>query len=315
MTGESIKKDTPRYYMAPVVNYQLTPLAQHPRSELDPQQILCFFEKQLGDYLRLTAFQGETRRFNELTDFAPHGLLTFGTVVDRTAGIVGHFPSTPTPVWSCFPYRSEVDATYSKSVPSRVDLSIAKLAGPSRAELHFRLRLRSEDRYRLRAAFLARSLDFYHDDPDGLVQVEILHGMPCIKYPFPDSFFYWSLDEKGTRRIPEADWEKYEIPRLKVETWISSMWQWYNYHCVKDWLQLKGYHTLDGRQCAQDRNYPELLEGDPHEIRFDQCEQSETVAPEHLHAIQGRDPAPDQSETDLPEFFMYLSTEHQTCHG
>ncbi|KAL0571800.1 hypothetical protein V5O48_010162, partial [Marasmius crinis-equi] len=99
------------------------------------------------------------------------------------------------------------------------------------------------------------------------IRVDILHGMPCINYPLPDLLFYWSLDPKGTHCIPEDDWGRYGIPELKVEMWIGWLWDSWHYKAVKECLQLKCY-GLDGWQYAQDHDYPQLIRGDPHDIRI-----------------------------------------------
>ncbi|KAL0564468.1 hypothetical protein V5O48_017578 [Marasmius crinis-equi] len=108
--------------------------------------------------------------------------------------------------------------------------------------------------------------------------MRILHGMPCIKYPLLNSLFYWSLDRKGTHRISEADWEKYGIPKLRVETWIGSFWCREDYQGVEECFQLKGY-PLDGWRYTRDHNYPEMTEG-----KFVEYEQSETGSDEEAES-------------------------------
>ncbi|KAL0564467.1 hypothetical protein V5O48_017577 [Marasmius crinis-equi] len=107
--------------------------------------------------------------------------------------------------------------------------------------------------------------------------------MPCIKYPLLNSLFYWSLDRKGTHRISEADWEKYGIPNLRVETWIGSFWLWGDYQSVKESLQLKGY-PLNDQRYVQDHNRPEMTEGDPHSVKIVECERSETGSDEEAES-------------------------------
>ncbi|KAL0563496.1 hypothetical protein V5O48_018572, partial [Marasmius crinis-equi] len=200
------------------ISYQRIPLPPHTRPELESQQIMSLFEKHFKDFLHPIALTGETRHFDDPTDFAPHGLMTFGTVSSL--------------------FNPQARFTDIGGITVFID------------DVRFSL------------------IGTFHHDPSTHsppaylfvppIQVEILHGMPCIKYPLPDSFFYWSLDRKGTTRIDEADWEKCGIPELKVETWIGSWWDGWDYGCIEEYLLLKGY-PLDGQQYARDRNYQAAL--------------------------------------------------------
>ena len=91
--------------------------------------------------------------------------------------------------------------------------------------------------------------------------VEYINGMPCIKHPLPESLVYWSLDQGGKTRIAEADWQKFNIPKLELETWIGSYWRSGDYTIVREVLSSMKY-TLDGRQYAKDHGYPELIRGE-----------------------------------------------------
>ncbi|KAK1234700.1 hypothetical protein PQX77_002097 [Marasmius sp. AFHP31] len=97
--------------------------------------------------------------------------------------------------------------------------------------------------------------------------------MHCIRYPLPDSLFYWATDPEGKHLIPEEQWERYEIPELKVRTWIGSYWDYYEYNSVKDHLLRKNYGS-DGKQYARDHGCPELIPDDPHQPRMEEPEDS-----------------------------------------
>ena len=92
--------------------------------------------------------------------------------------------------------------------------------------------------------------------------IEYINNMPCIEYPLPESL-YWSLDQEGKTRIPESDWEKYNIPKLELQTWIGSYWDSNIYDSVRDVLSA-GKYNLDGRQYAKDHGHSELIRGEQH---------------------------------------------------
>ncbi|KAL0574053.1 hypothetical protein V5O48_007898 [Marasmius crinis-equi] len=102
--------------------------------------------------------------------------------------------------------------------------------------------------------------------------------MPCIKYPFSNSLFYWSSDPNGKDTIPAEDWERYGIPELKVEMWMGSFWDPVDYRSIQEYFQLKCYN-LDGQQYARDRDYPEVIRGDPHDLRIVECDEPPEVSP------------------------------------
>ncbi|KAK1223513.1 hypothetical protein PQX77_013611 [Marasmius sp. AFHP31] len=242
-----------------------------------------------------------------LTRVSRHGSLTFGAVVDsKKPGIVAHFATTPAPKWYCKTGdRANIQIQYSKSVPSRVDLTFCNSTiGSNRATMYFSLRVSDEDRSRLRAAFLSQSLPFYNTSRDAYdlvyideigfslagtfsrdpttypapvylfispkITVEKINGMHCIHLPLGigTSLFYWSFDPKGIHPISEEDWDKHGIPKLATRVRVGSSWSWRQYECVEDHLRAKGYVT-DGKNYAREYAYPELVHGDPHDLRFE----------------------------------------------
>ena len=85
--------------------------------------------------------------------------------------------------------------------------------------------------------------------------------MHCIQYPLPESPLYWSFDRTGKSRIAEQDWEKFDIPKLDLVTWIGSYWLGYEYDIAQDLLSSRG-NNLDGRQYAREHGHPELIRGE-----------------------------------------------------
>ncbi|KAL0577777.1 hypothetical protein V5O48_004205 [Marasmius crinis-equi] len=88
--------------------------------------------------------------------------------------------------------------------------------------------------------------------------------MPCVRWDPSATLFYWSFDPTGEERIPEKDWEKHGIPKLRVETWIGTSWPGNPFEDVlREFLWLKNY-DLDGKQYALDRGWPTIALWDPH---------------------------------------------------
>ncbi|KAL0569388.1 hypothetical protein V5O48_012583 [Marasmius crinis-equi] len=81
------------------------PFPQDIRPEdLEPHCIIAHFERCFGDFMYTCSVRWSMKAVLELSDFACHDLLTFGTVVDYNnpaARILGHFPSVPHPIWEC----------------------------------------------------------------------------------------------------------------------------------------------------------------------------------------------------------------------
>ncbi|KAK1230285.1 hypothetical protein PQX77_006633 [Marasmius sp. AFHP31] len=101
--------------LLPIV-HPITPLRQDTHPQLDADEIVTCFEDQLGDFLHVIASFGEIRHMKDLSDFAQHGLLTFGAVVDcNKPGILAHFPSTPPLKWYSQSFSAGVKASYSTS--------------------------------------------------------------------------------------------------------------------------------------------------------------------------------------------------------
>ncbi|KAG7091572.1 hypothetical protein E1B28_010595 [Marasmius oreades] len=233
--------------------------------------------------------------------FDHHDVLTFGTIVDITEPrILAYFPSVSSPVWSCRPSligTPDIVAKYSTSVPSLVDLTFMEENNIWQMKLLFSLSLPPEDRHQLRTAYLVQSFPFYHNhkNSEDLVCIDqfrvfltatfmsdlstcdspkYLHvpplspiwinDMPCICNPLNTQFFYWSFDQSGKTQIPEEDWERYGIPRLRVNTFIGSFWDELSYNVTREYLCSKNYDFQSGQQFANDHGYLILVAGDPH---------------------------------------------------
>ncbi|KAK1228870.1 hypothetical protein PQX77_008080, partial [Marasmius sp. AFHP31] len=265
-------------------SYNPTPFPQGVRPQLNANDIATYFEKSFGDVLYLYASLGVTRQ-RALSDYSSNGVLTFGALVKYGGVIVAYFASTPYPEWHFESQSRNIKASYCTKVPSRVDFEIHNTHN-TRLNLRFSLRLPVEERNRLRVAYLSQhtsnaNLSTYFIDEIGFslvgdlyrtstntskpvylfvptLQVEYINGMHCIRYPLPDSLFYWATDPEGKHLIPEEQWERYEIPELKVRTWIGSYWDYYEYNSVKDHLLRKNYGS-DGKQYARDHGCPELI--------------------------------------------------------
>ncbi|KAK1221769.1 hypothetical protein PQX77_015425 [Marasmius sp. AFHP31] len=295
LASVSISPPNDDIFLAPVY-YPLTPLRQDTRPRLDADGIVACFEEQFGDFLHLIASLGATRHVKDLSEFAQHGFLTFGVVVNRNKpGILAHFPSTPSPEWSCGSRSAGVHTSYSASVPSRVDFSFQN-TDCNRLRLNFFLSL--PDRPRHRTAYLSQSVPFAKDCDDSRndlvfideiqfslvgtfqynpansttpaylfvppIPVEMVDDVHCIRYPLPDAPFFWCSDSDGQNVIYEEDWEAYGIPQLEIVTWIGSSWWGDRYETVHSHLRKRNY-PLDGRQYAREHGYPELVYGDPHD--------------------------------------------------
>ncbi|KAJ8079750.1 hypothetical protein PM082_016572 [Marasmius tenuissimus] len=282
----------------------LLPLNKGSHPRLDINEIIGWSEHNFGDFLCMIA--SPTWWTKQLSDFARHGLLTFGTIAHPKKGTLAHFSSLSPPEWSCHSSTIGIQARYSKEVPDRIDLVFHT---PGRIRGGIQLSLRAPPR--LSAAYLAQSLNFLLDDNDppsnllflnGLsftlwgtffhnpttqhpsvylfvppIPVEYINGMYCVRYPLPDTLFYWSLDPAGKNRIPKRDWKKYGVPKLGITTWISSYWREYQYQTIREHLCAKGY-DLDGKQYVCDYGYPELIIGDPHNYQI--AELREETQPE-----------------------------------
>ncbi|KAK1227781.1 hypothetical protein PQX77_009207 [Marasmius sp. AFHP31] len=260
------------------ITYSPAPLRQDTCPSLDTEGIVACFEEQFGDFFHLIASMGKTRCIKDLSAFSRHGYLIFGAVVDRNKpGILAHFPSTPSPVWNCWSFNADVQANYSTSVPSRVDLSFRN-AGCNQAKIHFSLCL--PDLLRRRIVYLSQSVPFAQDSDNlrnNLVFIDDIRFcllgtfqynpaksttpaylfVPPILVELINNVYY------GQNVICEEDWDTYGIPQLEICTWIGASWGRSKHVTVRSHLQKKSY-SLDGRQYAWDHDYPELAYGDPH---------------------------------------------------
>ncbi|KAK1224937.1 hypothetical protein PQX77_012131 [Marasmius sp. AFHP31] len=306
LASVSISPPTDDISLAPLAYYPI-PLRQDTRPRLDTDGIVACFEEQFGDFLYLIASLGLTKHVKDLSEFARHGCLTFGTVVDRNKpGILAYFPSTPSPEWNCWSFSADVEANYSTSVPSRVDLSFRN-TDCNRVHLDFSLRL--PDLLRRRIAYLSQSVPFANDcdnlrddlvfidevrfslvgtfqySPAKLttpaylfvppILVELINNVYCICYPLPDTLFFWCSDPDGQNVICEGDWDAYGIPQLEIFAWIGASWGRSKHVTVRSHLQKKSCFP-DGRQYAREHGYPELVYGDPHSPSIKVIEELDT---------------------------------------
>ncbi|KAJ8077380.1 hypothetical protein PM082_001810 [Marasmius tenuissimus] len=282
-------------YLRPLL-HPLSPLRQDiPLRQLDTAEIVAHVEESLGDVLHLVAPLG-TSLITDLSLYARHGLLTFGTVINRCKpGILAHLPSLPSPEWFCHSDNPDVKASFSGS--GRVDFSFRK-TGDVRVELDFGWRIPEKDLSQLGCAFLCQSLHFcddsgdarhcvvfvdrvgfclqgtFPDDPTNCstpaylfvhpLPIDSVNNHPCVHYPFTKELFYWSHDSQGGNAIAKEDWERFGIPELSVKEWISSFWEEDGYALVQDHLCSRD-HDLDGKQYAHEHRYPELIFADPHD--------------------------------------------------
>ncbi|KAJ8074631.1 hypothetical protein PM082_022209 [Marasmius tenuissimus] len=303
------------------LTYPPTPLRRETRPQLYPVDIAACIESQLGDFLHAIASSGGMRQVEELSDFARHGLLTFGAVVNRgKPGILAHVPFTPHLKWHFKNFIVGSKAVYSATVPWRIDL----LTSTPQSQLHLHFSLHFPDDIRQRTAYIAQSHPFangWHNLMNNLVFITNIHfslvgtihnsrpsstpiylfvppvpveyssGLYSIRYPLVKPLFYWSFDPNGRQAISEDDWGKHGVPRLKVISWIGSSWETEAYNIVHNHLQTKKY-DLDGRQYARERGYLELIHGDPHKRRIFDLEDLDTAAdssgPSLLHTSNTR---------------------------
>ncbi|KAK1218547.1 hypothetical protein PQX77_018763 [Marasmius sp. AFHP31] len=262
-------------------------------------EIVVCVEKNFGDVLHLLATYKQTWIY-DLSGFAQRGLLTFGAVVDGyKRGILAHFPSILSPEWFCESRSPDVKASFSSSVPWRVDLAFCKNSNVQ-VTLDFGLRIPQKHRYRLDCAYLCQSLRFrnnsddvedvvfidqigsclegaFHDDPTTRstpaylfvppLPTEYIDNTHCIRFPLPENLFYWSHNLQGRTAVIREDWEKFGIPELRVQESIGSSWKENQYTYVQDHLYSGGYE-LDGKRYACDHGYPELIHADPHAIEL-----------------------------------------------
>ncbi|KAK1215198.1 hypothetical protein PQX77_022204 [Marasmius sp. AFHP31] len=297
----------------------IPPLRQETLRHLNTAEIVACVEESLGDVLCLVASL-EGRWGGDLSGYAKHGLLTFGAVVDRhNARILAHFPSTSPLEWFCQSEHPDVKASFSSSVPWRVDFSFRK-PGNVRVPIEFGWRIPEKERSQHRAAYLCQSLPFldgcedvkdvayinqvgfeltttFHYDPTTSstpaylfvppLPVEIINNMDCIQYPFPEPLFYWSHDPQGDRIIGEENWEEFGTPKLETKDWVGSYWEREEYNFVRDHL-MSGNYNLDGRRYAREHGHPELIYADPHDIQ---------LAQEHVQGSHSGTPTESSSYT------------------
>ncbi|KAL0059972.1 hypothetical protein AAF712_013243, partial [Marasmius tenuissimus] len=147
------------------------PLPEGTRPQLDVDDIATYFERTFGSLLNCAVSLGKMWR-DDLLNYGPHGLLTFGAIVEFYGrDVLAHFPSTPPPEWhfesrSCNikakysgkgvpTFISSYDSLLSNAVYSRVDFRSTNIH-EARINLRFSLRLLLKDRDRLREAYLSQ---------------------------------------------------------------------------------------------------------------------------------------------------------------
>ncbi|KAK1218293.1 hypothetical protein PQX77_019027 [Marasmius sp. AFHP31] len=262
------------------IPHPLPPLRQDALPRLNATEIIAHVEESFGDVLYLMALVG--KRYIDLSDYARHGLLTLGTVVNHwKPGIVAHLPSTPSPEWFCLSSNPNVTVTCSSS--GRVDLSFQK-TGNVQVKLYFGWHIPEKDLHEVGFCLQGTFLDnpanhstpaylFVHPPP-----TEFVNNMHCIRYPFPDKPMYWSHDPQGRNTIAEEDQERFGIPgKLSLTEWIGDYWQEEHYTLVREHLRSRSY-GLDGKRYAREHRHPELILADPHDTRI--VEEYESLDPD-----------------------------------
>ncbi|KAF9257163.1 hypothetical protein L218DRAFT_134172 [Marasmius fiardii PR-910] len=281
---------------SPAVFFDNPPfLPSHCNPKLDPEEIL----REVPNYLQLISTLKSKPSVKDLEHLLSQGVLIFGSVVDCTKPeILGHFPSVCSPQWYHKSMNLDVQISYSTSVPSRLNLDLAKDSG--RLNLRFSLRLPLKERERLRVAYLTQSLAFNTKRSDLMLIEEIRFklagnfttnpsshrppiylfvpppslewtsdGVPFIRWPLANPFFYWSFDSEGKDYIAKEEWHRYGIPELKVkDIWIGSNWPEELYESARAYLNLSDYSDVGGEQFAVENGYPVLVEGSQFESRF-----------------------------------------------
>ncbi|KAK1223153.1 hypothetical protein PQX77_013975, partial [Marasmius sp. AFHP31] len=282
--------------LVPYINH-FPPLHQGTVQQLNTAEVVTCVEKSLSDVLCLVASM-EGGWIGNLSGYAKHGLLTFGSIVDdNKAGNLAYLPSTPPLEWFCKSEHPDVKVSFSSSVPWRLDFWFCK-PGNFQVTLNISWHIPGKDGIQLHNAYLCQSLPFlsnckdvrdvvyidqvgfelkatFHHDPTTSstqaylfvppLPVEIINNMKCVQYPFPRPLFYWSHDPQGKQIIAEENWGEFRIPRMEIRDTVGSNWYREHYDFVREYLTSKNYN-LDGRQYAQEYGYPELIYADPHDL-------------------------------------------------
>ncbi|KAK1226152.1 hypothetical protein PQX77_010877 [Marasmius sp. AFHP31] len=226
---------------------------------------------------------GLIRHVKDLSEFARHGYLSFGAVVNHNKPeILAHFPSTPSPEWSCLSFGADIEANYSTSVPwHRHRTAYLSQSAPFAEDCddpHNDLVFIDEVHFSLVGTFqynpAKSTTPVYLFVPP--IPVKLVNNIYCMQYPLPDTPFFWCSDSNGQNVIYEEDWDTYEIPQLEILPWIGSSWYYHEYEIVHDHLRKKNY-PLDGRQYAQEHGYPELVYGHPHNPGITAIEELDTT--------------------------------------
>ncbi|KAJ8092917.1 hypothetical protein PM082_023551 [Marasmius tenuissimus] len=280
---------------------------------LDVSKIVAFVEQSFGGLSYLLVSRSAvtwTEGKDPLVYNERPGVWGFGTVVRKLQTheeeVIAHHLFKSVPEWRCASLTSGVEASYSASVSSRVDLSYpntyshSKYCDPVGVALRIRFAwcLPVNERNRFRAAYLTQSpymlndphdctyfdsLGFFLHCPKPIplanlrrlpaylfvppVPIEWVDNIRCIRHPPPSPVFYWTSDPEGECVIRERDWEKYNIPILQVALSQGSRWHPWAYKTIERYMRMKGY-DLDWKQYARDRGYPELVLGSPFSTRL-----------------------------------------------
>ncbi|KAK1215747.1 hypothetical protein PQX77_021636 [Marasmius sp. AFHP31] len=210
-------------------------------------------------------------------------------------GIIGYFPPSdvfvnPGPVWTCErdpDHGFHLDSyQFYESGRHRVDLSYSEETEPFQIHLLFKNKPTLSNAARL--SYLSQSSRLLETGSnwEDLVLIEEIsfalyghyksnplnyptpiylfvppvpfdqeNGIPGLALPLPYRLFYWSLDPEGRTPLPEKDWEKYGVPRLRTELWLGPFWYSWCYEAVNEFFRL-GNH--DPQTYARERGYPAL---------------------------------------------------------
>ncbi|KAJ8090691.1 hypothetical protein PM082_018253 [Marasmius tenuissimus] len=258
-----------------------------------PETIIQHLQSSLSDYLISVSSFGDMMHIENLSELImAHPYLVLGSVIDISKpGIIGHFlPSdvNPGPTWICVPDDDISLNSYQfyQSGLHRVDLSYSEEMQPFQIHVIFKNSVANSNAARL--SYLSQSSKLLgpgsHWDNVAFVEeigfalygtfgfnplayptpvylfvppVPLNHenGVFGLALPLPYRLFYWSLDPKGRTYVPERDWERYRIPRLKTELWLGSFWRPWHYEAVSEFFR-RGNHNP--QTYARDRGYPEL---------------------------------------------------------
>ncbi|KAF9256442.1 hypothetical protein L218DRAFT_1007370 [Marasmius fiardii PR-910] len=229
-----------------------------------------------------------------LESYAPHGVLTFGSVIIKDQpNVYAYFPFAPTPTW--------IFHESSSSWPVGVQVEKGELGvtlifqGDTNGDIDLRFSLEFPPHHRdnIRASFLSQSLRFRDDhrqtkwDPSEFIlldyirvrfqtkvdfcsrfpvhlfipswRVEVINGLPCVKWPL-QPMFYWSFGAQN---------QQDQVPKIKVRSYVGTFWFDYHYAAVKEYMELQGYEPDSPQYLKEAQGCYGLKFGDPHVVDVD----------------------------------------------